>query len=444
MYRVVITVIAAASIVLGGTSTATAAPSSSTVPGSPTAVRVSGSGSDADLTWGAPRSGARVTGYRVTISPAQGQPDAGVDRLPATARWDHFGGLRIGTTYTFAVRAVSARGTGEAVAVRYRATAPAPTAQSLFALDADGAVVRFPTTGTGASTVVAPSGAGFTADDRGDVFVPSADRTSILMYPAGGGVVRTVATGLHLTADLRSDVAGNLYWQDAVSGSVVVLPITGGAPHVVLPSSSSTTPAQPAVWAVGPDGTVSTISGKPFSSVVTQASPSGTVTTRPVKADGIPGVPVALLADASGDLFVDLAVDGPAGYFFWFSLPAGQSTLTRISDASFGTAATNATRFTLLQSAGWCNQADDVAGTCTADRSITTEHVVSAGGAQQTLPVSGVTAGSRRSFTGAASDDGAVFTVIDQGPTPGLWRVPSGGGVAQQLSTAQFTRLLVI
>jgi hypothetical protein len=443
VYRTVVSVVAAASIVLGGASIANAAPPPSSVPGTPTAVRVSGSGPDADLTWGAPRSGARVTGYRVTISPAQGQPDAGVDRLPASARWDHFGGLRVGTTYTFAVRAVSARGQGTAVSVRYRATAPVPTVQSLFALDADGAVVRFPTTGRGASTVVASSGAGFTADDRGDVFVPSADRTSIVMYPAGGGVARTVATGLHLTADLRSDVAGNLYWQDSVSAAITVLPIAGGAPRVVLPFSFSTIPSQPPVWAVGPDGTVSTVSGKPFSSVVTQASPSGAVTTRPLKADGIPGVPVALLADASGDLYVDLAVDGPAGYFFWFSMPAGQSTLTRISDASFGTAATNATRFALLQSVGWCNQAADVAGTCTADRSITTERVTSADGALQTLPVSGVTAGSRRSFTGAASSDGAVFTVIDQAPTPGLWRVPPGGGVAQQLSTAQFTRLLV-
>lgn len=441
MYRSVLTAAAIAALVIAGVSPAQAAPSSS-APGAPTAVRVSGSGADADVTWSPPRSGAKVTGYRVTIRPADRQPNAGVDRLPASARRDHFGNLRIGTTYTFAVRAVAARGTGTAVSVRYRAVTPAPTAQSLFALNTQDAVVRFPTTGVGAPTMVAPSGAGFTADDRGDVFVPSQDRSAIVMYPANGGVARTIASGLHLTADLRSDVAGNLYWQDSVSASVMVLPVTGGAPRVVMPFSFSTT-SRPYVWAVGQDGTVSTITGGLGTTIVSQTTPSGTRTTRTLQHNGIPGVPVALLADASGNLFLDLAVDGPAGYFFWFSIPAGQDTSTRISGASFGTAATNSTRFALLQSAGWCNQAADAAGTCTADRSITSELVASANGLQSSLPVSGLTAGSRTSYVGASSDAGAVFTTIDQGPTQGLWRVPAGGGAAQQLSTEQFTRLFV-
>lgn len=443
MYRAVLTVAAAAALVIGGVSPAQAAPGSS-VPGAPTSVRVVGSGTDADVTWGAPRAGAKVTGYRVTISPAERQPDAGVDRLSATARWDHFGDLRIGTTYTFSVRAVAARGTGPAVSVRYRATTPAPVAESLFALDAKGAVVRFPTTGSGGPATVASAGAGFTADDRGDVFVPSADRTSILMYPADGSVARTVATGLHLTADLRSDTAGNLYWQDAVSASIMVLPVTGGAPREVVPFRFSTTTLRGPLWTVGRDGTVWTVTGNALTLVLTQVSPSGVLTTRPIWYEGIPGVPEALLADASGNLFVDIAVDGPAGYFFWFSMPAGQTALTRLSGASFGTAATNATRFSLLQSADWCNQAADLSGTCTADRTITTELVAGADGSQTVLPVTGLTAGSRRSFVGASAGSGAVFTVIDQGPTPGLWRVPPGGGAAQRLSSAQYTRLLVV
>lgn len=135
MYRAVLTVVATAALVIGGVSPAQAAPLSSVL-SAPTAVRVAGSGSDADVTWSPPRSGANVTGYKVTIRPAESQPDAGVDRLPASARRDHFGDLHIGTTYTFAVRAIAARGTGAAVAIRYRATTPAPTAQSLFALDA--------------------------------------------------------------------------------------------------------------------------------------------------------------------------------------------------------------------------------------------------------------------------------------------------------------------
>ncbi|MGN8050902.1 fibronectin type III domain-containing protein [Curtobacterium sp. 22159] len=447
MYRAVLTAAAAVALVIGGAGPATAAPSSS-VPGAPTSVTVTGAADSATVTWGKPRSRARVTGWQVVVTPAEHQPDHGVDRLPASARSDRFGALTPRTTYTFAVRALGARGAGSATSVRYTAPAVTTTTQSLFALDAAGDVVRFPTSGSGALRTVATDGAGFTADDVGDVFTPSADRTSILLHPADGSAVRTLATGLHLTADLRSDAAGNLYWIDSVTGVVDRLPVTGGAPQAWVhfgpaPNSSYTT-----LWAVGRDGTVSTWAGTVSSAVVTTASPSGAVTTRTVTpgAAGVLGYVRALLADTHGNLFFDWSSPGGAGSFIWAALPAGAtSPVSAEPKLAFEYGAVGDDTFSLLQSAGWCTSpAEYSPAGCGADRSVTSLVVRSADGTTVTKAVSGLTAGSRGANVGAADDDGDVFVDIDSGPTPGLWRVPAAGGAAERLSSAQYSRLLVI
>lgn len=440
MFKSMLTIAAAAALVVGGALPAHAAPASST-PSAPTSVRVTGSEGDADVTWGAPRSGPRVTGYTVTVTPAESQPNGGVDRLPATARWDHFGALRTGTTYTFAVRAVAAKQTGPAVSVKYTATSAAPTPQALFALDAQGSVVRFSTGSTTTGTTVATNGAGYTADDRGDVFVPSADLTSIVMYPAGGRAPQTIATGLHLTADLRSDVAGNLYWQDSVSGAVKELPVTGGTPVTVLPSTGIT-------WAVGRDGTVSAWTGDTTKASVTSRTPAGTTTTRTLSsgATGTFGYVRTMIADGRGGLYVNWLSPGAAGAYIWQALPAGATTWTSAEPKlAFEYGATNSAGFRLAQSAAWCPTPSEYTPTgCGVDRSITTTVVRAADGTTTTVPVSGVTAGNRGANVGAADEAGDVFIDVDSGPTPGLWRLPAAGGAAQQLASAQFSRLLVI
>jgi hypothetical protein len=438
-----LTIAAAAALVVGGALPAHAAPTPST-PGTPTAVKVTGTGGDADVTWGVPRTGPRITGYTVTVTPVDRQPNRGVDRLPATARWDHFGSLRIGTTYTFAVRAVAAERTGPAATVRFTAKTAAPTPQSLFALDGQGSVVRFATSaGTTTGTTVAPNGAGYTADDRGDVFVPSADRTSIVMYPAAGGAARTVATGLHLTADLRSDVAGNLYWADSVSGSVTMLPIDGSAPRVV--AEFGTVQYGKHAWAVSRNGIVTAYNNSPFGARVEQRTAAGVTTVRTVTYQGVYPIIGALQSDDAGNVYLNVTQDGPGGRFPWLQVKAGANAATRFSTSdAFEYGATNSTSLRLLQSAAWCSEADEVSGNCSIDRSLARELVVGADGSQQTLPVTGITAGSRGSNVGASTDDGEVFVDIDRAPSAGLWRVPAAGGAAQRVSAAQYTRLLVI
>lgn len=445
MYRVVLTAAAAAALVIGGVVPASAAPSSS-VPGAPTSVRVTGAADSATVTWAAPKYGAKVTGWRVAVTPAERQPDNGVDRLPASARSDRFGALTPSTAYTFSVRAVGARGTGPAVAVRYTAPAVTTTVQALFALDASGNVVKFPTTGAGTPTTVATAGTGFTADDVGDVFTPSADRTSILFHPAKGGPTQTLATGLHLTPDLRSDVAGNIYWVDSVTGVVNRLPVSGGAAQPWVDFA----PAAPGTiqfWAVGRDGTVSTWTSTTTSAVVKTASPSGVVTTRNVTPGtaGVIGYVRAVIADAHGNLYYNWSSPGGAGSYIWGALRAGATVPTSAEPKlAFEYGAVNSTSFSLLQSREWCTSPAENTGTCTADRTIPDLVVRAADGSTTTKSVTGLTAGGRGSNVGAADERGDVFVSIDQGPTTGLWRVAGTGGAALQLSTAQYSRLLVI
>lgn len=450
MYRAALTAAAAVALIVGGALPAQAAPAAAT-PGAPTSVKVTGVGGDADVTWGAPRSGAKVTGWRVTISPAEQQPTHGVDRLRASARTDHFGALTARTTYSFAVRAIGARGLGPAVTVRHTATGATtdPTVQSLFALDASGAVVRFPASGTGTPTTIAAKADGYTADDRGDVFVPSADLRSIVMYPADGGAAKTVATGLHLTADLRSDVPGNLYWVDSVSGSIVKLPATGGAAKPLVGFSAPSTSSQSA-WAVGRDGTVATQAGDASTIVVNTASPAGAVTSRTLTYAGgnnTLGYPSAVLVDGRGDVYLDERSPGGAGYWGWYVLKPGATVQQHVgTHLAFEYAATNSGTFSLLQSAEWCTSPAEYGtpGGCAIDRSVPNMLVLGANGSSKTVPVSGITAGSRGANIGAATESGDVYVDIDQAPTAGLWRVPAAGGAAQQVSAAQFTRLLVM
>jgi hypothetical protein len=438
VFRAVLTAAAAVALVIGGAAPATAAPSS--VPGAPTSVRVTGAADSATVTWGLPKSGAKIASWRVTVSPKQQQPDAGVDRLPASARFDRFGNLTASTTYTFSVRAVGSRGAGKAVSVRYTTPGSVQTVESLFALDGSGSVVRFPVSGTSAPTTIAKNAAGFTADDVGDVFVPSADRRSLVMYPAGGGAARTVATGLHLTADLRSDVAGNLYWVDSVSGAITKLPVDGGAPVALVPSAGT-------YWAVGRDGTVSaaTFGTQGAATKVVSVSPSGKRTTRSIAENGYQYLS-GLLADGAGNLYLNYFSSGASGASGWSLLAKGSSTpVSAESRIGFTYGATNGRALLLAKSAGWCAAASEgsPAG-CTADKTITTLVTRKADGTTTERTTSGVTSEGRGVHVGAADEAGDLFFDVSAGPTTGLWRLDAAGGVAVQLSAGQFTRLLVI
>lgn len=440
MYRAVLTAAAAAVLVIGGVTPAVAAPSSR-LPGAPTSVQVSGAGDGATVTWSPPRSGGTVTGWRVRATPAIGQSHRSLDRLPATVRSDRFDSIHAGVTYWFAVRATTSRGSGPEVRVRYTAPRHTAVAQSLFALDASGALVRYPTSGRGTPRTVAAQGAGYTADRNGNVFVPSADGCSITLYPADGGAPRVIASGLHLTPDLRSDVAGNLYWVDSVSNAITKLPLTGVA-TVVLPSSGT-------YWTVGRDGTVSAWTATISGGTVVSASPRGAVQTRTVVPSGgnSIGYPVALLADGHGTLYLGTRSPGGSYYHSWWSLPAGSSTASNApGPIRYQFSATNQDSLVLGQSAEWCAALSEASPIhpCVADHTVTHLLAVNATGVVKDTATSGaLQVESNGLYVGAADTAGDLF--VDAGSrTPGLWRVPAAGGPTQQLSPGEFTRLLVI
>ncbi|WP_185002597.1 fibronectin type III domain-containing protein [Curtobacterium sp. PhB170] len=448
VYKAVLTAAVAAVLIAVGVALPAQAVTHSSTPGAPTVVRVTGTGGDADLTWRAPSSGAKVTGWRVQITPAEQQPDQGVDRLRASARSDHFGALTTRTTYSFTVQATGSRGTGPAVTVRYTATGATsdPTTQSLYALDASGSVVRFPSSGTGPATTVAPNGAGYAADDRGDVFVPAPDSTSITMYPVGGGAPKTIATGLHIRGGLSADVAGNLYWVDSTTSIPMKLPVTGAPARSA--AAGAGTPAR-GVIAFGRDGTVATLEGTTTARTATTIAPNGVVTTRSLTpaAEGTPFNRLTqLIVGPQGDLYFTDTSGGGAGYQAWNELPAGATTTTPVDDRfAFELVAANSTSFFLLRSAQWCAAISEGSPNgCNIDRAVHDMLVRDADEMTRAVSVSGVQLTTRFPFPGAAAEDGVVYVDIADGATPGLWRIPAGGGAAQQLSTAQFTRLTVM
>ncbi|KQS14796.1 hypothetical protein ASG04_02955 [Curtobacterium sp. Leaf183] len=438
MNRVVVVAATAAALVLGAAAPAAAAPTQS-VPSAPTNVHVSGSADAATVTWSAPRRSAAITGWTVTMKPYEQQPDKGVDRLPASARSDRYGYLTPGVTYTFTVKATNSHGRGPAVTAMYTRPAPTPTTSALFGLDTAGNVVRFPTDGSSTAVTVAPDGAGYTADHQGDVFVPSADRTSIVEHPRDGSAARTVATGLHLTPDLRTDDAGDLFWVDSVSGAITRLPATGGAPAVV---PGLGTPGS--LWAVSAKGAVATFRHASSGDVLTVRTAAGVVTTRTLNGTGpFPsGRADAMALEADDDVYIHSWTVGASGYNTWYLLPLGVTEPTKLADRlAFEIGALSKDGFVLVESKQWCAAPAEYPTPCAIDRSFSDE-LVRSGTTTTTHAVSGITAEDRGPVFGVTDSAGDLFADIPGGATPGLWRVPAGGGAAQQLSVNQFTRLL--
>lgn len=446
MHKLFFVAATAATLVLGAAAPATAAPvsaaSTTSVPSAPVSVKVSGSADAATVTWSAPRRSAAITGWTVTMTPSEQQPDKGVDKLPASARSDRYGDLTPGVTYTFSVRATNSRGRGPAVAVTYTrpATTPTtPTSTALYGLDTAGNVVRFPTDGSSTQVTVAPNGAGYTADHAGDVFVPSADRTSIVEYPRDGSAARTVASGLHLSADLRTDDAGDLFWVDATTGAITRLPAAGGTPAVVPGLSSPSD-----LFAVSSRGAVATFRHASAGDVLTVRTAAGAVTTRTLTGSGpFPsGRADAMALEADDDVYIHSWTVGASGYNTWYLLPLGVTDPTKLADrTAFEIGALSKDGFVLVESKQWCAAPAEYPTPCAIDRSFSDE-LVRAGTTTTDHAVTGITAVDRSPVFGATDSDGDVFADIPSGPTPGLWRIPAGGGAAQSISTSQFTRLL--
>jgi hypothetical protein len=411
-------------------------------PSVPTAVAVSGTASlDATVTWSAPTGGGRVTGYSVAITPAEQQPNDGVDTLSPAARSDRFGALTAGTTYSFAVRAVGRAGSSAPVAVTYTAPKSAPATQYAYALSTTGAVERFPVSG-GAGTVVVPSGgSGYTTDDNGDVFVPGNGGESIVMYPASGSS-RTIATGLSIAGGLQMDVAGNLYF---VSGSSIrELPVTGGAQRSIGTNLGT--------WYVAADGTVTTTSTSVANTaVVTYPAGDGAATTRTLTTPGPAGYAQAITGDAHGDVFINISAAGGAGYTGWYELAPGSSALTAVDpETLFEAGGANGDGFVMLRSTSWCTApGEDFPGpggtTCVPDRGVADRYTLGADGTTTRTAMSGLTLGGkdeRKANVGAVDAAGDLFVNIPSGPTTGLYRVSATGDVTQ-LDPGQFTQLQV-
>lgn len=440
MHKAVIVAVAAAALVLGAAAPATAAPGRS-VPQAPVSVSVRGADDTATMSWRAPVRSAPITGWIVSAKPVDQRRDHDVAHLQARVRSYRSTSLTPGTTYAFSVRATNTRGSSKAVSVRYTVPAvAAPDVPALYGLDAAGNVVRFATDGSTASSVVAPNGVGYTADRQGDVFVPSPDGTSITWYPRDGRTPGTVKAGLHVSPDLRNDDTGNLYWADSTTGAVTELSTAG----VVTTVPGLGTPGS--LFAVAGNGAVATFRHASSGDVLTVRTAAGAVTTRTLNGNGpFPsGRADAMSIESDGDVYIHSWTVGASGYNTWYLLPLGVTEPTRLSDrTAFEIGALTRDGFALVESKQWCAAPAEYPKPCAIDRSFSDE-LVRSGTITTAETVTGITAVDRAPVFGAADDAGDVFADIPAGPTPGLWRLPAGGGAAQQLSADQFTRLIAV
>jgi hypothetical protein len=449
MRKIALVAAAVTAIVVGTASPALASTGhSEPKPKAPTAVRVAAHGTTAaQVSWAPPKkSRPSVTSFTVTVSPSTGLAHHGVESVGSHTHAATVAGLKAGTTYSFAVRSASTKATSSPVTAKYTVpkAAAAPAGPSLFALSSAGSLVRFPLvngTASSKSVVVAANGAGYAADAHADAFVPSAG--AIVEYPASGAS-KTLASGLHLTADLHADARGDLFWFDSVTGNVDELAAGAKTATAVIAAPAST--SVPPQLAVGSDGTVSAVSDTDQGVVITTRKPCGTVSTRTI-ADTDYLYPVAAVADGSGTVYLALQTSGASGSLFWAGVAAGSWTLTGIDPhEAYDYAAVNATTFSLLQSNGWCAGASEGMGTCTPDRSVTQLLTSTPTVGSKSVPMSGLTTGgqySRGLRVGAADTAGDVFVNVPDGSTAGLREVPAAGGAAKLISGAQFSRLSV-
>ncbi|MEK6344848.1 MAG: hypothetical protein V4737_13545, partial [Curtobacterium sp.] len=200
-------------------------------------------------------------------------------------------------------------------------------------------------------------------------------------------------------------------------------------------------------WAVGADGTIASVDGT-LGRFGVRTTKNGVTTDRTLvtSPEQFVGFPLGVLVGPGGDVYINERPSGGSGAQSWYLLPAGVTQQQAVSPRlGFDYAAVNGSAFFLLQSKEWCTSPAEYSGIgpgCAIDRSISDVREVVAGGTATVAPVTGVTAGSRGLNISAADAAGDVFIDVDKGPSAGLWRIPSGGGAATQMSSGQFTRLL--
>ena len=262
------------------------ATTTTTVPGAPTSLTATASGTTAiDLSWTAPSSdgGSAITGYRIEVSSDGGSSwnDREANTGSTTTTYSHTG-LSAGTTRHYRVSAINSVGTGAASNTANATTDAANTVPG------------------------APTGLSATADGTGEIDL-SWDE------PADDG--GSAITGYRI--EFSSD--GGNSWNDRVANT----------------GNTSTTYAHTGLDA----GTTRHYRVSAINSVGTGAA-SNTANATTDAANTVPGAPTGLSATADGTSEIDLSWDEPAddggsaitGYRIEFSSDGGNSWNDRVAN----------------------------------------------------------------------------------------------------------------
>lgn len=181
------------------------------VPGAPSSVSATTTGSTATVSWAPPGTdgNSAVTGYKVA---RDGTDTSGAGlwstTLPATGRWFQFAKLKAGTAYTLTVQAINAAGEGAPASVVVTTAAPPPPVRSTARITLTPARSVVPNGVVTFSVVVSP---------------PASGRTVVLQRRSGSSWVRVMAG--------KTNAAGRADFKATIPRSTVYRAVASAAGH---------------------------------------------------------------------------------------------------------------------------------------------------------------------------------------------------------------------
>ncbi len=399
------TVTATNDIGTGPASNATSAVTPFTVPGAPTSLSATQSGTQATVTWAAPASDgwSTITGYTVTSNPA-----TTVVPVTAPATTATISGLTAGTPYTFSVLATNAAGNGPSATTA--ATIPlAPTGATATAGPASALVNWTPlsTGGSGGSPVLSYT---VTASPGGQAVTVQA--------PASSATVTGLTNGTSYTFTISA--------ANAVGSSASSQPTNAVVPTSV-PDPPTNVSATAGIGVIAVTWVAPSNEGRPITGYTVTCSPGNQVATATASATA-----ATVTGLANGGIYTCTVVATNANGNSLPSIPTTAVMLPTVPDAPVGVYATTSVAGAMVS---WTAPVNN-GGLPITSYSVTvnpgaTIMMTTGSPAPTTLAITGLSIGVQYTFTVAATN--AVGTGAASLPA-GPFALPNPPGVPTNVS----------
>ncbi|ROQ40807.1 transcriptional regulator [Frondihabitans sp. PhB188] len=321
----------------------------------------------------------------------------------------------------------------DAAAAAARAKLAAATPATVFALDADGDLVRLPAVGDTATTVAA------------DVTAYAVDATATSYAVTPAGLVRVSGTGAttsvltSATAAASSavalDAAGTVY----ISSGTRVFKVLAGTTKAI---AVATLPVAPVGFGVAPNGTVRVLENVAGAHQVVAYTTSGRTATRAI-ADSAYSTPVSGTFDAKGNLYYASISTGGSVSVSCARVAKGGTAPVSLGGGYVVGGVGLSGDFSLLQAAGWCTSYGLGSGTCTPDLAVAAVQSTDLAGTTTSIPVDSLALATDDERFPAATTSVTTDTAgaLYVGQTTGLVRYDAAGGAPTRLADGAFTEV---